>query len=155
MRQFSAILSFSCTGVAICTFYAALINHLHGSGHLPTNLAPSFFVYDDSPVPITVLFGGIVLMYIWGDFHFYWTHRLLHTQMLYKAVHKVHHQSFNPDPFSGLSMHWFESAIYFSSGDRNQYIRPTLFPSRLLTKLQLPSWPCSLLCGCFVLSASG
>ena len=30
-------------------------------------------------------------------------------------VHKEHHESFNPDPFSGLSMHWAESTIYFSS----------------------------------------
>ena len=30
-------------------------------------------------------------------------------------VHKEHHESFNSDPFSGLSMHWAESTIYFSS----------------------------------------
>ena len=30
-------------------------------------------------------------------------------------VHKEHHESYNPDPFSGLSMHWAESTIYFSS----------------------------------------
>ena len=107
------------SGVAICTSYAALVNNLHGFGHLPTNLSPSFLVNDVSPVPVAVLFTGIALMYMWADFHFYWTHRLLHTQMLYKTVHKVHHQSFNPDPFSGLSMHWVESAIYFSSGEES------------------------------------
>ena len=30
-------------------------------------------------------------------------------------MHRTHHESFNPDPFSGLSMHPVESAIYFSS----------------------------------------
>ena len=54
-------------------------------------------------------------MFLWGDFHFYWTHRLLHTPWFYKSVHKTHHESYNPDPFSGLSMHWFESAVYFSA----------------------------------------
>ena len=26
----------------------------------------------------------IPLVYMWGDAHFYWTHRLLHTSWLYK-----------------------------------------------------------------------
>ena len=39
---------------------------------------------------------------------------MLHTRWLYTHVHKDHHQSYNPQPFSGLSMHWFESAVYFS-----------------------------------------
>ena len=63
-----------------------------------------------------LFFVCLLLMYAWGDAHFYWTHRLLHTKWLYKNVHKVHHESYNPDPFSGLSMHWFESSVYFSAG---------------------------------------
>lgn len=52
----------------------------------------------------------------WGDAHFYWTHRLLHeVPWLFRHVHKAHHESFCPDPFSGLSFHPIEGAIYFSS----------------------------------------
>jgi len=51
----------------------------------------------------------------WGDFHFYWTHRLLHCSWLYTAIHKVHHQSYLVNPLSGLSMHPAEHAVYFSS----------------------------------------
>ena len=44
---------------------------------------------------------GALLLLLWGDVHFYWTHRMLHTQWFYKSVHKIHHESYNPDPFSG------------------------------------------------------
>jgi len=56
-----------------------------------------------------------LVLYIWADFHFYWSHRLLHAFPRLYAIHKVHHASFNPTPLSGLSMHPVESAIYFSS----------------------------------------
>ena len=34
---------------------------------------------------------------------------------LYKTVHKMHHQSVNPDAFSGHSMHPVEQLLFFSS----------------------------------------
>ena len=51
----------------------------------------------------------------WAEAHFYWTHRLLHVPVLYKRVHYLHHRSRSPGPFSGLSMHPVESALFFSS----------------------------------------
>jgi len=89
-----------------------------------------------------VMFG--LLLYAWGDFHFYWTHRLLHASpWLYKHVHKEHHESFNPDPFSGLSMHPIESTIYFSSG---------IMLSPLVSVGVLPMWSARLLCKALILS---
>ena len=52
---------------------------------------------------------------LWADFHFYATHRLLHTPALFRAIHKTHHRSHNVDPFSGLSMHPLEHLLYFSA----------------------------------------
>ena len=65
---------------------------------------------------------------IWSDYHFWAAHRILHPwfatssprrrldlgRWLYRHVHSVHHRSVNPNPWSGLSMHWFEHALYFS-----------------------------------------
>lgn len=53
----------------------------------------------------------------WSDIHFYLLHRFLHVgpSWLYTNIHSVHHQSYNPNPFSGLSFHPLESLTYFSS----------------------------------------
>eukprot|EP01013_Petalomonas_cantuscygni_P016173 TRINITY_DN33128_c0_g1_i1.p1 TRINITY_DN33128_c0_g1~~TRINITY_DN33128_c0_g1_i1.p1 ORF type:complete len:419 (-),score=46.24 TRINITY_DN33128_c0_g1_i1:342-1598(-) len=64
-------------------------------------------------VPVLVFFA---------DLHFYAVHRLLHTNQvvagaipgLYSAVHAVHHESYNPSAWSGLSFHPLESFLYFS-----------------------------------------
>merc|ERR1719369_69330 len=104
----------SARGVAICTLYATVVNQLYRSGTLPSRYVPPLFD-NDGDVSLGIHMVGGILIYLWADLHFYWTHRLLHTSMLYKSVHKVHHESYNPDPFSGLSMHWVESAVYFSS----------------------------------------
>lgn len=51
----------------------------------------------------------------WGDAHFYWSHRLLHTQPLFNIIHKLHHKSYLVNPLSGLSMHPLEHLVYFSA----------------------------------------
>ncbi len=44
--------------------------------------------------------------------HFFAIHRLIHTPLLYKWVHSVHHNSVNPSPWSSLSMHPVEAFLY-------------------------------------------
>lgn len=82
--------------------------------HCPAFLCSRYDTTVRGPSLGLVTVAGL-LLYLWGDTHFYWTHRLLHTPWLYRNVHKVHHRSFNPNPFSGLSMHWFEQIVYFSA----------------------------------------
>merc|ERR1719461_430505 len=105
----------SARGVAINTLYSVSINSMYSNSELSQH-------GDDVSLLSVVL--GAILIYFWADFHFYWTHRLLHTQLLYKKVHKIHHESYNPDPFSGLSMHWFESAVYFSAAPLLALVAP-------------------------------
>jgi sterol desaturase/sphingolipid hydroxylase (fatty acid hydroxylase superfamily) len=46
------------------------------------------------------------------EVHFFCIHRLIHTPLLYKWVHSVHHNSVNPSPWSSLSMHPVEGFLY-------------------------------------------
>jgi sterol desaturase/sphingolipid hydroxylase (fatty acid hydroxylase superfamily) len=63
----------------------------------------------------TTFLSRTAAILLWADFHFYFTHRLLHTSYLFKHVHSVHHESKNPDAFSGLSFHYAEALLYFTS----------------------------------------
>eukprot|EP00038_Savillea_parva_P026013 m.50738 g.50738 ORF g.50738 m.50738 type:complete len:357 (+) comp7261_c0_seq1:112-1182(+) len=64
----------------------------------------------------------------WREIHFYWCHRGIHPwfdrkrglldgdigAFLYRHVHSLHHKSYNPGPWSGLSMHPVEHFLYYS-----------------------------------------
>mmetsp|Transcript_48034 Transcript_48034/g.104476 ORF Transcript_48034/g.104476 Transcript_48034/m.104476 type:complete len:495 (-) Transcript_48034:118-1602(-) len=64
----------------------------------------------------------------WREVHFYFVHRMIHPwwdrrnglldgdlgAFLYRHVHSLHHKSYNPGPWSGLSMHPVEHLFYYS-----------------------------------------
>lgn len=57
----------------------------------------------------------LALIPMWSGFHFYWVHRLEHSPALYRRVHAVHHRNVNVGPWSGISNHWWENLLYFST----------------------------------------
>lgn len=59
-------------------------------------------------------FLSIFLMLVIDDTYFYWTHRLLHHPFFFRRVHKVHHYSIDPNPFTTYSFHPLEAAILFT-----------------------------------------
>ena len=65
----------------------------------------------DQPVYFVLL---LCLVGLWREFHFYWSHRLLHVKALYKVAHYVHHKNINIGPWSGLSMHPVEHLLYYT-----------------------------------------
>jgi sterol desaturase/sphingolipid hydroxylase (fatty acid hydroxylase superfamily) len=60
---------------------------------------------------LPVSFG---LAYLFQDFWFYWSHRLLHTSdFLMQKVHYIHHYSLRPRPTTALSFHPLEGLIIY------------------------------------------
>lgn len=55
--------------------------------------------------------GLLILLH---DTYFYFTHRLMHHPILFKRIHKIHHQSSNPSPWAAFCFHPFEAIIQAS-----------------------------------------
>jgi Delta7-sterol 5-desaturase len=51
------------------------------------------------------------LMFLIHDAYFYWAHRLMHHPKLFRTIHKVHHQSTNPSPWTAYAFHPLEAVI--------------------------------------------
>lgn len=54
---------------------------------------------------------SLILMILTHDAYFYWSHRLIHDPRLFRRVHKRHHLSRNPSPFSAYSFDLGEAAL--------------------------------------------
>ncbi len=54
---------------------------------------------------------SVGVMLLLHDAYFYWAHRLMHHPLLYKHVHKVHHESIDPSPFAAFSFHPLEALV--------------------------------------------
>ena len=48
------------------------------------------------------------------EFSFLLGHRFLHWPPLYRLAHALHHENINTGPWSGVSMHPIEHALYYS-----------------------------------------
>lgn len=94
------------SGVTLWTAYEVLMFWAMANGFAPV------MTFADNPVWFIVL---IFLTPLWISFHFYWIHRWLHWPPLYNLAHAVHHRNVNVGPWSGLSMHPIETALFFSS----------------------------------------
>ena len=94
------------SAMTVATVYQCLIFWIMANGWVPT------ITFQTSPVWFVIL---MFLVPMWSSLHFYWVHRLEHHPKLYKHVHAVHHRNVNIGPWSGISNHWFENMLYFST----------------------------------------
>jgi sterol desaturase/sphingolipid hydroxylase (fatty acid hydroxylase superfamily) len=54
---------------------------------------------------------SILLMMLIQDTYFYWTHRLMHQRRLFRWIHRTHHRSTNPNPWTTYSVGPIEAII--------------------------------------------
>lgn len=94
------------SGVFFWTAYEVLMFWALANGYAP------LLTWAANPVWFIVLF---LLIPFWESFYFYWIHRMIHQPFLYRHVHSLHHRNTNVGPWSGLSMHPVEHAIYLGS----------------------------------------
>lgn len=94
------------SGVFFWTLYEVLMFWALANGWMP------MLTWAANPVWFVALF---LLTPLWESFYFYWIHRMIHIPFLYKHVHSLHHRNINVGPWSGMSMHPVEHAIYLGS----------------------------------------
>ncbi len=93
------------SGVSFWTAYEAITYWIYANGKI------AIPAIADHPVYLVVTLLGV---FFWSTLHFYFNHRLLHWQPLYKVSHELHHRNVNTGPWTGISMHPIEHFIYFS-----------------------------------------
>jgi sterol desaturase/sphingolipid hydroxylase (fatty acid hydroxylase superfamily) len=54
---------------------------------------------------------ALPIMMLMHDTYFYWLHRVLHSPVLFKTFHLVHHRSTNPSPFAAYAFHPLEAIL--------------------------------------------
>ena len=93
------------SGVTVWSLFEALCWWGLANGVLPGT------TFAASPIWFVAFF---FLIPVWESFYFYWIHRLLHTDALYR-FHALHHRNTDVGPWSGLSMHPVEHVLYFGT----------------------------------------
>lgn len=90
----------------IASAYEVLIRYSFANGMIST------LEFSGNEILFVALFP---LLVFWQSTHFYFIHRAMHWDPVYKHIHSVHHRNINPGPWSGLSMHPVEVMMYFST----------------------------------------
>lgn len=126
---------FTTLGWLQSAFWQVVFTHLWAIGYckMPEMTEASGYVQT-----ITLL----AFVTYWREIHFYWAHRGMHPwfarerglldgdvgAFLYRHVHSLHHKSYNPGVFSGLSMHPVEHFLYYSCATLLPLMLPALHP---------------------------
>ena len=91
--------------VPIGTLWECLLLWAYANGHA------TLITFGENPV---WFIAWLLIIPLWSGFHFYWYHRLLHVEPLYKWFHSWHHKNINTGPWSGHAMHPVEHLFLYS-----------------------------------------
>jgi lathosterol oxidase len=64
-----------------------------------------------SDYPVWWMPISLVLTLVVHDTYFYWMHRGLHHDRIFRYTHLVHHESTNPSPWTSYSFHFLEAIL--------------------------------------------
>lgn len=94
-------IKYSLVSILVFALQAIFIQFAYTQGYVKINWE----------VSLTALIIQVTLLFFWNELHFYLCHRLLHTGWWLRKVHKIHHTSHHPSPFSVYSFHWIEAFL--------------------------------------------
>lgn len=60
---------------------------------------------------IIYFIASILLLLLFHDTYFYWTHRAMHHPAIFKWAHHTHHKSTNPSPWAAMAFHPWEAVV--------------------------------------------
>lgn len=95
---------YSIKSSAIFAAVGAGMYWLWENGHTAVYLDPAQFGYWYLPVSLLI----ILLLH---ETYYYWVHRWMHHPKVFRKVHKVHHESLTPTPWTAFSFHPWEGLI--------------------------------------------
>lgn len=103
-KQIKKEIYWSVVSSVVFAFFGAFTYFLWENNLTAIYLNPAEFGFCYLPVSLVVL----MLLH---ETYYYWMHRAIHIPIIYKRVHKVHHQSLSPSPWTAFSFHPLESVL--------------------------------------------
>lgn len=75
-------------------------------------LRPYSLIYKDvGDWPVWWIPMSVIIALVIHDTYFYWLHRLIHHERLFRHIHLVHHLSVTPTPWASYSFHAAEAVL--------------------------------------------
>ena len=102
--QFQKEIKWSLISSIIFAIPGVLLYYLYNMGF--TKIYFNFTSEDFWYVPLSLI--SVLLLH---ETYYYWVHRWMHLPRVYKKVHKVHHDSLTPSPWTAFSFHPWEASI--------------------------------------------
>jgi sterol desaturase/sphingolipid hydroxylase (fatty acid hydroxylase superfamily) len=93
-------LAYACSTLAVGGAITALTVFLAYGGVIQLRAASAWVV-------VAQCLGYVAVF----DAYYYWVHRALHTEPLFRWVHRVHHRSVTPSPLTAYAFHPFEALL--------------------------------------------